>query len=367
MSTLRLFAVARKELRHIVRDGRILFLVTVAPAFLLITFSYVFALDVGRVNVAVRDLDKTPASRALIAYLTAGGDFSLVAEIQREAEIRPLFFRERADAVLTIPPGFAERLQQGESVTVQCVLDGSDAIISGETLDLLEGRMAAFSARFDAPAPGIGFEVSYRAWYNGDLKSLISMVPGMLAIILCMPAMALALALTREKETGSFENLISTPVRGVEYLMGKLLAYVGSGMVGVFLSWLVATVWFRVPFRGSFPGFLLLTVDYMFASMGFSLLVSGVVRNQQTAMFLILTVFFVPSFFIAGLILPISDEPLARWAAFALPATHFITVCRGIFLKGLGPLALWRPGMNLFGLGVAAQAISLRLFDKKLV
>jgi ABC-type multidrug transport system permease subunit len=132
-------------------------------------------------------------------------------------------------------------------------------------------------------------------------------------------------------------------------------------------SWLVATLWFRVPFRGSFLAFLLLTADYMIASMGFSLVIANFVDNQQSAMFLILMVFFVPGFFISGLILPVADEPVARAIAYALPTTHFVTICRGIFLKGLGTVALWKPACILLGLGLAAHIVSIVLFEKKLV
>ena len=369
MSIRRLLTVARKEFRHIARDGRTLFLVTVAPAFLLVTFSYVFALDVDRVYIVIQDLDHTPLSRALLAGLTADGDLTVVAYVDQEGDIEPLFTRDIADLALVIPRGFADAVLAGGPAEVQCVVDGSDAITARQSVGLLEGRVDAFAAGLRTRGLGAdvgSFDVSSRAWYNETLKALVSMVPGMLAVILCMPSLALALALTREKEAGSLENLIATPVRGTEYLLGKLLAYEMSGMVSVVLAWLVATLWFRVPFRGSFLAFLLLAADYMIASMGISLVVSNFVRNQQTAMFLILMVFFVPSFFIAGLILPIADKPVAHAVAHGLPVTHFITICRSVFLKGLGPAALWRPACTLLGMGVVCQAISLVLFEKKI-
>jgi ABC-2 type transport system permease protein len=369
MSIRRLLAVARKEFRHISRDIRTLFLVTVAPAFLLVTLSYVFAFDVDRVDIAVRDLDHTPLSRAFLASLTADGDIVIVAYVQRYQEIEHLFARDAADLVLVIPHGFADVVLDGGPAEVQCVVDGADAITASQAVGIVGSRVDAFVASLYPQRSGTtlrGFDVSSRAWYNETLKTLVSMVPGMLAVILCMPALALALALTREKETGSFESLIATPVGGTEYLLGKLLAYEVSGMVSVVLAWLVATLWFRVPFRGSFPAFLLLAADYLVASMGISLVVANFVRNQQTAMFLILIVFFVPSFFIAGLILPVADEPIARAVAYGLPATHFITICRSVFLKGLGPVALWKPASILLAIGLAAQAISLVLFGKKL-
>jgi len=374
MSIRRLLAVARKEFRHITRDVRTFFLVTVAPALLLVTLSYVFALDVGQIHLAVCDLDRTPLSRALLAHLTADGDLNVVADVQREAEIEPLFAREVADVVLVVPHGFADAALGGGPARVQCVVDGADAITALQTVSLLESRVNAFVAdglvaglrdRHSGAAVG-GFDVSSRAWYNEPLKALISMVPGIMAVIMCMPALALALALTREKETGSFESLIATPVRGGEYLFGKLLAYESSGMVSVVLCWLIATLWFRVPFRGNFLDFVLLAAIYMIASMGISLVVANFARNQQTAMFLILMVFFVPSFFVAGLILPVANEPIARAFAYTLPTTHFVTICRSVFLKGLRAAALWGPASALLGMGLVTQAIALVLFKKKL-
>ncbi len=367
----RLLAVARKEFRHITRDVRTLFLVTVAPAFLLVTLSYVFAFDVDQVDVAVRDLDRTPLSRALLASLTADGDTVIVAYVQREEEIEPLFTRDIADLVLVIPHGFADAVLGGGPAEMQCIADGADAITASQAIGLLESRVNAFAASLHTQRSGAADGISIlaassRAWYNETLKALISMVPGMMAVILCMPALALSLALTREKETGSFENLIATPVRGTEYLLGKLLAYEISGMASVVLAWLVATLWFHVPFRGFFPAFILLAADYMVASMGISLVIANFARNQQTAMFLILMVFFVPSFFMAGLILPIADEPIAQAVAYALPTTHFITICRSVFLKGLGPVALWKPALILLGTGITCPVISLVLFEKKL-
>jgi len=366
MSLRRLLVVARKEFHHITRDLRILFLVIIAPAFLLVILSYVFVMDVEQIDVAVRDLDRTSLSRRFIAHLTADGDLVVVADVRREEEIEPLFTRGIADIVLVIPPGFADAVLGGGSVEVQCIVDGADAATASQATGLLESRVNAFVAGLLSRSGAELLDVSDRVWYNETLKSLISMVPGMLAVILCMPAMALALALTREKETGSFEGLIATPVRGTEYLIGKLFAYGVSGLASAVLAWLVATLWFRVPFRGGFVDFLVLTADYFLASLGVSMVAANFVRNQQTAMFLVLMVFFVPSFFISGLILPIADEPVARAFAYALPTTHFIVLCRSLFLKGLGVLALWKPASILLGIGIASQAAGLILFKKKL-
>jgi ABC-2 type transport system permease protein len=375
MSMRRLLVVAGKEFRHITRDVRLLFLVTVAPAFLLVTLAYVFALDVGQVAIAVWDLDRTSLSRDLISHVVADGDFAVVSWLQRYDGAGSLFSRGVADMVLVIPKGFSGAALRGEAAQIQCIVDGVDALAAAQSVGRLESRLGAFVTRTAGSRAGLGAEafaavemlnVAERAWYNEGLESLVSMVPGLLAVILCMPALALALALAREKEMGSFESLVVTPVRGAEYLLGKLLAYEISGVFSAVLSWLVATLWFGVPFRGAFLDFVLLTADYMIASMGVSLVVASFVRNQQTAMFLILAIFFVPSFFLSGLLRPVAEEPIPRAVAYAMPSTHFVSIARSLFLKGLDALALWRPALALLGIGLACQMISLILFRKKL-
>ncbi|MGD2146825.1 MAG: ABC transporter permease [Anaerolineae bacterium] len=375
MSTRRLLVVGIKEFRHIGRDLRLLFLVTVGPAFLLVTLAYVFALDVGQVVLAVRDADRTSVTRDLVSHIAADGDFVVGSWLHQDERAEQLFSRGAADIVLAIPRGFTEAALGGEPAQVQCIVDGVDAIAASQSVARLESRVGAFVAHIAQSRAGLGAEslaivealdVVDRAWYNGTLKSVFSMVPGLLAVILCMPAMALALALAREKEMGSLESLIATPVQGAEYLAGKVLAYVVSGVFGAVLAWVVATVWFRVPFRGTIAGFLILTTDYLIASMGISLVVASFVRNQQTAMFVILAVFFVPSFFLTGLFRPVAEQPVARAVAYLLPPTHFVGIARSLFLKGTTVKALWRPAAALLGIGVACQITSLSLFRKKL-
>ena len=208
--------------------------------------------------------------------------------------------------------------------------------------------------------------VRTQAWYNAGLESLVSMVPGLLAIVLIMPTMALTLALAREKETGTLEGLVATPLSGLEYLSGKLLAYVGAALVSTLLALLVAVLWFGVPFRGSVALYLLLAAVYLLACMGAAVVIANFVKRQQTAMFVVLLVFLVPSFFLAGLILPITTESVGGLlTAYSLPTTHFVEISRGVFLKGLGLADLLRPALILLGMGLGAVALGLLLFRKK--
>jgi ABC-type multidrug transport system permease subunit len=233
----------------------------------------------------------------------------------------------------------------------------------------LGARSAVFvagSGAVDLSQGGEPVEVLTQAWYNAGLRSLFSMVPGLLAIVLVMPTMALALALTREKETGTLEGLMATPVLGLEYLAGKLLAYITTGLVSAILALLLAVLWFQVPFRGSLAIYLLLAADYFLACMGAAVVIANLVKSQQTAMFIVLIIFIVPSFFLAGLINPVSTELSGSFlASNALPGTHFVAISRVIFLKGLGLAALIQPAAILLGMGLGALVVGLRTFRKK--
>jgi len=368
MSIYRMLAIARKEFRHISRDLRTLFLVAISPAFLLLTISYIFVLDVQQVNLAVWDLDGSFLSRRYVAALTADGDFRVYTLVASYAELDRLLLAGRVDCGLVIPSGFERDLQAGRQAQVQAVVDGADPIAANQTVFGLSQRTVAFATQFHVPSPLVsGPDLRSKVWYNPTLKSLTSMVPGLMAIVLCMPVLALALALAREKESGSFESLIATPIRGPEYLVGKLAAYLASGLVSALLVWLVAVLYFKVPFRGNVSLYFLLAADYLLAGMGFSLLIANFVRSQQTAMFLVLMVFFVPGFFVAGLVTPVDTSSLgSRLVAYALPVTHFIAISRGVFLKGLGPGSLAFPASALLGIGAGGLIPSLFLFRKRL-
>jgi ABC-2 type transport system permease protein len=369
MSLRRTAAIARKEILHIVRDPRNLFLVTVSPAFLLFLLAYIFSFDVSQLSLAALDLDRTSLSRRYLADLTSDQDLVLAYAVDRYEEILPLLKSGDADAGLVIPPGLAHAIHRGQPARVQAIVDGTDPFAGGQAVSSLAARSAVFVV--GSGATGLApheepLEVRTQAWYNAGLESLLSMVPGLLAIVLIMPTLALALALTREKETSTLEGLMATPVSGLEYVTGKLLAYVASGLVSAVLALLVAVLWFKVPFRGGLGVYLLLSADYFLACMSATVVIANFVKSQQTAMFIVLIIFIVPSFFLAGLISPVSAESLGSvLTSYALPSTHFVEISRVVFLKGLGLVHLARPSLMLLGMGLGALALGLRLFRKK--
>nr|MBN1228270.1 ABC transporter permease [Anaerolineae bacterium] len=359
-------AIIIKELTHIRLDPGFLFLTILAPAVLLTLLSYVFSFDVNQASLAVFDQDLSPQSHEYIRALTADGDITIVTRVDSYADITDLFKAGHADAAMVIPPGFGSRLSAGDQASVNLVVDGSDAGVAFQIINAIEQRTIAHSTGvtgFARPP----FDVRIRIWFNENLRSQYSMVPGLMALVLILPAMAIALSVAREKETGTFESLVTTPIVGREYLLGKLIVYLALGLVGGLLALVVAVYWFRVPFRGDLALFILLTADYLFAIMGFCLFIANFIRSQRAVSAIILLALFIPSFFLTGLILPVDKSSIISAAlAYAMPSTHYIVITRGIALKGVGLADLQTEALALFGMGLFAVFASLKVFSKKL-
>ena len=370
MSFSRLFAIARKEVQHVTRDVRTLLLVTVVPAFLLLLLAYVFSFDVEHFELIVLDYDRTEVSRQYVADLTSDGTFQIVSDVDGYDQIDQWLQAGRAKVALIIPRGTAAELQAGRSTHVQAAIDGVDSITGGQLVLQIEARTRLFSVSRLPWLTGwltSGLDARGIAWYNPAIKSLYSMVPGLLAIVLTMPALAFAITLTREKELGSFEGLAATPIRGLEYLIGKMITYVGFGLISLVPLLLVTTFWFHVPFNGSPIILLGVTVIYFVATFGISMLVANFVKTQQAAMLFMILLFFIPSFFLSGLILPIDTSSIAtRLSSEVLPSTHFIIIARGVFLKGLAVTDMALPLVNLTAVGVVTLGSSLMIFRKRI-
>ncbi len=370
ISLKRLVTISRKEFHHVTRDPRTLLLVLVAPAFLLMMLAYVFAFDVDKFSVVVLDQDRTDVSRRYIADLTGDGTFEVVSYLRNYDEIERLMQAGRAKVAIVIPHGATDRLQAGQPAEVQAVIDGVDSITGQQAASQLEARSRMFSLKLlpATRAQSIGFiDTRTLAWYNPSIKSLNSMVPGLVGVVLIMPTLALALAFAREKELGSFEGLASTPIRGVEYLFGKILTYVGFGMVSMIPILIAALAWFRVPLHGTLVDLAVVTLVYFFASFGLAMLMVNFVKSQQAAMLIMILVFFIPSFFLTGLIVPIdTSSPVMTIVSGVLPASHYVVLARGVFLKGLSLAEFAGPIAILLIIGVTTLTLSLAVFKKRI-
>ncbi len=339
---------------------------------MLVALAYMFTLDVERFPLAVLDQDRTALSREYVATITSDGTFQLRQWPNTLREADDLLVRGQVRVVVVIPPGFMDDLQARRPVAVQALIDGTDPNAGGQALAQLNARTQAFGAHYLPGGPSLAaqaqpIDVRTRVWYNPTLKVLYGMVPGLIAVVMTTPAFAISVSLTREREMSTLEGLIVTPLRNGEFLIGKLLPYVVTGLLGAVLTAAVAVFWFRVPFRGNFLVFLLLSTDFLLGSLWLSLLIANFLRSQQAASVAVFLVFFLPSFFLAGLLRPVDRTSLiAQVEAFVLPTTHYITISRGVFLKGVGLADLWQPALALGGIGVVALTFSMALFKRKL-
>lgn len=362
----RMRAVILKEYKHIWLDPGFFFLTVLSPAVLLMLLSYIFSFDVDHARLAVIDNDNSPQSQAYVRSLTADGDLTIDEEAGDYDDIARLFQSGRAEGALVIPPGFGSRLAGERQAPVNLVVDGSDAGTAYQVISSVEQRTLAFAAPLLNPAAA-GFDVRLRVWFNENLRSQYSMVPGLIAIVLIMPAMSIALAVAREKESGAFESLVTTPVLGSEYLAGKLAVFLSLGLLGGLMALGVAVFWFRVPFRGSFLLYALLMADYLFALMGFCLFIANFVGSQRAVSSIVLLALFIPSFFLTGLLLPVDKSSFVSEAlAFSIPSTHFIIISRGVALKGILMRDLWWEALILFVTGLGTLLAAITLFKKKL-
>ncbi len=365
-SLRRTLAVIVKEYKHIWLDPSFFFLTVLSPAVLLTLLSYVFSFDVDQAKLAVLNQDQSPQSHEYLRALAADGDMSLVTTAQNYDEIAELFRAGRADAAIVIPPGFGSKLSAHEQAPINLVVDGSDVGTAFQVTNSIEQRTLSYSASVTGSARP-PFDIRIRVWFNENLRSQFSMIPGLMALVLILPAMAIALSITREKETGTFETLVTTPVAGRELLIGKLLVYLSLGLLGALLALAVAVYWFRVPFRGQLWLYTLLTADYLLALLAFCMFIANFVPSQRTVTSIVLLTLFIPSFFLTGLILPVDKTSLvSEVLAFGIPSTHYIMISRGITLKGVTMAELWPEALILLGMGVAATLASLRSFSKKL-
>jgi ABC-2 type transport system permease protein len=372
----RTLSIMRKETWHILRDRRTFILVTLSPVFLLVVFGYSMSVEIRNVAVAILDHDQSALSRQYRDGLASTGDIRILYSPRDYADLRSRLERRQAKAAVVIPAGFEADLLAGREASLQVIVDGTDPTTANHAMTHIAGytqSMALEIMREALERQGVSadqltsIDLRMRTWYNPTLKPIIGWVPGIIASVLGMPAVAATLALTAEKEKGTLEALITTPVRRSELLIGKLIPYVLSGLVSAALCALVGIYWFGAPFRGSPLLYLLLSADFFLATLSIGLLISVFVPSQQAAMVCALLIFLFPGFFMSGLFYPIASmPPMMKMEAYMMPTTHYVTIARGLFLKGLDMQALWPFALALFVMGVLVTSVAILTFKKRL-
>ena len=340
-----------KELIQLRRDPRILAVLFIAPVVQLTLLGYAATTDIRRVELAVCDLDHSPESRALVDDFLASSYFRRVATLKTQEEIDCWLEGGRAKVALTIPSDFSAQRKAGRPGRVQIVSDGSDAMVGTLGLSYSQGVLLAAA---EAESIMLPLELRPKILYNPDLISRYFMVPGVLAMILLIMTMILSsMAIVRETENGTMEQLLVTPLTPSAVIMGKLIPYALVGFVEFSTAMLVVLFWFEVPLRGSIGLLYLLTLPFIVCCLGLGLLVSTLSRTQQQAMMISTFVFLMPQIYLSGFIFPIQNMPkIFQWASFAIPLRYYVTILRGVFLKGAGLGVLWPHALAMIGLAI---------------
>ena len=370
----RLLRMLIKEFTQVLRNPRMRAVVFVMPVLQVLIIGYAVNTDVRHVPLAVYDLDRTPASRDLLARFEGSGCFDVVRRIQVEGEIQTVLDAGDAKAVLRINRGFAEDLDGGRTALAQLLLDGSDS----NTGSIILGYAARISADFNrtiieqrfSKAAGLRLEadpvaLTWRAWFNPNLDSRNFFVPGVLAMLVAVVSIILSsMAIVREREIGTMEQIMVTPIGRLEFILGKTIPFALIGFVDVALITAIAVFWFQVPLLGN-PLFLFLgTGLYLLSTLGVGLYISTVSATQQQAM---MTAFFfmLPAFMLSGFVYPIANMPkVVQWFTYLNPLRYYLVIIRGVFLKGLGMEVLWPQLLALALLGTTMLALAAGRFRK---
>jgi ABC-2 type transport system permease protein len=365
-----------KEFIQVFRDPRMKGMIFGMPLIQLLIMGYAVNMDVKHIATAVYDLDQSVTSRELVARFANSGYFKIKRYLTRDAEARELMDHGEVQVILHLNPGFERDLLAGKTVPLQVILDGTDsntaAVVLSYSLkitvqfsqDLLTRRLMRMGAL--AKTPG-RVQVETRAWFNENLESRNFFVPGVIALLISLVTLMLtSMAIVREKELGTMEQIIVTPIRPHEFILGKTVPFALIGYVDVVLVIVVGVWWFEVPLRGNLGLLFGATTLYLLTTLGVGLLISTVSQTQQQAM-MTTFFFFQPAMLLSGFVFPIANMPrVVQWITFLNPLRYFLVIIRGIFLKGVGAEILWPQMLALAVLGSLIMALATRRFRKTL-
>ena len=376
MKFQRIKAVAGKEFLHVFRDPRSLLLGLALPMLLLFMFGYALTLDVDRVPLMVWDQSNSAASRDFVSRFTGSRYFALAGTTDNYREIEQAIDSRRALVAIVIPSDFAGRLQSGRSTRVQALVDGSDSNTATIALGYAEFIVAGYSEkialeagkRFGTPAVTPPLSVEPRVWFNADMLSRNAIIPGLIAVIMMVIAALLtSLTVAREWETGTMEQLIATPITGPELILGKLIPYFCIGIFDLILSLLTGRYIFQVPFRGDRPLLLAMSILFLIVALSIGMFISVAVKSQFVSSQIAMVATLLPAFLLSGFIFPIENMPVVLQVfTHIIPARYFVTILRGIYLKGIGISILWPEALFLAVFGGVMMALAIGKFRKKI-
>lgn len=375
-SLTRIGAVTKKEFKHLLRDVRTLAAVVLLPVIQLLLFAYAISFDVDNVPTMVIDYDKTPASSEYVRAYDASTFFKVVAHGDTLNQVDAAFDANTARVAVVIPAGFGETIAAGDKAQVAVLIDGSEpnsakisqaySVALNQLYDQSMTKSWAASQGLDLS--GIGaLEPRVRTWYNPERNSTIFLIPGLMAVIIAIVTVQqTAVTLVRERALGTEEQLLVSPMRRTELMVGKLLPWTLIAFIDVVLVILLGMAVFGVPLRGTPLVLALGSALFVFASLGMGLLISAVAPSAETANIMALMIAFLPSFLLSGLAFPLDQIPVVlQWFSGIFPARYMVTIARGVFLKGSGFAELWPELLTLAGYALVMVLVAARLYGRK--
>ena len=379
----RLKSMLMKEFIQAFRNPRMRLILFLPPLIQLIVFGYAANTDIRNISLATYDLDNTPESREMIERFASSGYFRITHRVGSPQEIRRLIDEGKISVALQINNDFARQSRQRQGTAIQLIVDGTDSNTASVVITYAQRIVAEYSSQILVERirtwPNIpdemkkplfargGIDVQSRAFFNPNLESRNYYVPGIMAFLIMLVTLILTtMAIVREREIGTMEQLIVSPIRPVELILGKTIPFALIGYIDVLLVTGVGVFWFEVPIRGSFALLLAATAVYLLSTLGIGLFISTISRTQQQAM-MTMFFFFIPAILLSGFVFPIANMPeVVQYLSYADPLRYFLVIIRGIFLKGNGFDILWPQMLALAVLGAAVFTFSSLRFRKRL-
>jgi len=374
MKTIYHFVI--KELLQVKRDKKMLAIIFMAPILQLIFLGYAANMDVDIVHTTIYDQDKTETSRNFIERLVETGYFQIDYNANSYEEITDLLNDGKTLVAIVIPKDFEKKINRRETTPLQTIFEGSDASKASIALGYIQGVTTRFSQNLITETKDkLGMKISLsgsitsevRVWYNPEMKSRVFMVPGILGLVLMISTISLmSMAVVREREIGTMEQLIVTPIKKYQLLLGKLIPFTMIGFVILVIVMILMTQWFGIIIRGNRLFLLFSAFLFILSNLGIGLLISTVSKTQQQAMMASVFGVMMPMIYLSGFAFPIENMPkFFQYITYVIPLRYFITIIRGVVLKGIGFSSLWLETLILLGMGVSILVLSAMRFSKK--
>ena len=350
-SSLNILPIVRKEFRQIIRDKRILGVLLFFPALMLFAFGYALNFDVKNTRMAVYDEDRSSASRDFIQQFFTSEYFVKVQTLSSKAEINDLLDGEKVRVVLVVPSSFSKDIQRGQSASVQVIVDGANSNAAATVLGYINAMIQQYSLKIMAESfmriggQQINLPIDFqpRVWYNPELKSAKFLVPGLIAFILMITTVvSTALSVVRERELGTMEQIMVSPIKPIELILGKTIPYIIISLIATLVILFLGYILFDVSIKGSIFLLSVMTILFLIGGLGVGMLISTLVETQQLAFMIAVIVSMLPTFILSGFVFPIRNMPaIIQGVTYLIPARYFLVALRAIILKGAGLSAFW--------------------------